>query len=305
MACNCNTPFVSPWACPDQTDPFGLAQENPLKVAVMDTRTNQVRALLPSETPPQFPNCGTSCGPNIGQLPTSKVMQDAYLELVTRLRALEEKYCNCICGETPVPCPEPTPCPECPECPEVGAAVPTWFPSFPNGYTEIGDGTLSYIYRATETTVFNFTGTPQIQGFVDGPYGATPPPVPQVGFVCDSISTIQNEAQVFVGGILGDPTGVTWAIRWEINLGDYTWVADTAYTEPNYAGEPQAALNTPNVFTSSYGHQVIVTGGNITLLVGPSIGGGGTYGISKMTATASRAGATLGILVSECEYTPY
>lgn len=110
MACSCNSPFQSPWACPDQTDPFGLAPENPLKVVVLDTQTNQVRELLPHETPPKFPNCGTSCGPNIGQLPTSKVMQDAYLELVTRLRALEEKYCNCICGD-PAPAPEPTPVP--------------------------------------------------------------------------------------------------------------------------------------------------------------------------------------------------
>ena len=113
MTCNCNSPFQSPWACPDQADPFALPQVNPLKVVVLDTRTNQIRPLLQQETPPQFPTCGTqNCGPNIGQLPTSKVMQDAYLELVTRLRAFEEKYCKCICSETPTPTPDPEPTPE-------------------------------------------------------------------------------------------------------------------------------------------------------------------------------------------------
>ena len=91
MPCNCNTPFQSPWACPDQSDPWAVPTENPLKVAVFDSTTNTVRALLPHETPP---SSGCSVTPmNIGQLPTSKVMQDAYLELVTRLRMLEEKYC--------------------------------------------------------------------------------------------------------------------------------------------------------------------------------------------------------------------
>lgn len=106
MSCNCNSPFQSPWACPDQSDPWAVPPENPLKVAVFDSTTNTVRALLPHETPPSSGCSGTPM--NIGQLPTSKVMQDAYLELVTRLRALEEKYCNCICGD-PAPTPEPTP----------------------------------------------------------------------------------------------------------------------------------------------------------------------------------------------------
>lgn len=278
MACNCNTPFVSPWACPDQTDPFGLAPENPLKVVVLDTRTSQVRALLPHETPPQFPNCGTPCGPNIGQLPTSKVMQDAYLELVTRLRALEEKYCNCICGETPVPTP-------CPEHPSVSSYLTWEFP--PESQAEYGVplwGNCEDQYENVSTSNTQLVTSTSTNSHV---------------YVAGNFNNATGGCLVPYKGIIAGQIAHHWGIV-------YTEIQDSSDLWGDYNVPEQELLDkitaSPNNFLNGMSY-VETTPTGIIFWVGISGGGGNQGEYWRMEATAyDAANNVLGVLTATVQY---
>ena len=97
MACNCG---CSP------------SEASHLKPVVYDPVTKQIRPLAFGEQLPEgmCQNCERQ---NAMAIP-SKQIQDAYYSLWLRLKALEEKYCECICSNE---CPEPEPCPECPDIP--------------------------------------------------------------------------------------------------------------------------------------------------------------------------------------------
>lgn len=128
MSCGCSNPFGNsspswsagtfgdPWAIPNPNAqvPVGGIWGQPAPTAlvevVFDPTTNQIRPLRPGEQSP-----GTDCGTcmKIDALaPPSKQLVQMYWDLFRRLKNLEQKYCNCICGpSTPVPTPVPTPPP--------------------------------------------------------------------------------------------------------------------------------------------------------------------------------------------------
>ena len=190
-----------------------------------------------------------------------------------------------------MPCPEPTPCPE---CPELGAAVPSWLPSFspqwnyePTSYTDIS------------STEFQFEGTPQILGYPRDQYEGVPPPIPMVGYTCPKILTETSaDRKTFFGGIIGDPTGVTWSVRWEFDTEDGL-VPDTDpydFYAVNSALIPQAVISSQNTFTSSQGHQVVILGGNIMCLPAVQLDGGAATKVTIAHITASRGATVLGEL---------
>lgn len=190
------------------------------------------------------------------------------------------------------PCPEPTPCPECPECPELGAAVPTWLPSFPTAWQYEPNS-----YTDDSATEFQFEGTPQFLGYPRDMYAGTPPPIPTIDYLCPRIfSETSWSRRTFFGGILGDPTGVTWAVRWEFDT-EGGLVPDTEpydFYEVNSSLIPQVVLSSPNTFTSSQGHQVVVLGANIMFLPAVQLDGGAANKITIAHITASRGATVLG-----------
>lgn len=100
-----------------------MACDNPLNPnpkllpVVWDPVTNEIRPLKFGEAMPDG-ECDP-CGKVRDFAIPTKQLQDAYYQLYKRLKALEEKYCNCVCGQEECPecpeCPEPEPCDECPE----------------------------------------------------------------------------------------------------------------------------------------------------------------------------------------------
>lgn len=128
MSCGCNNPFgnnSTPWSAGVGGDPWAIPNHNAqvpvggiwgqpaptaLVEVVFDPTTNQIRPLRPGEQSP-----GTDCGTcmKIDALaPPSKQLVQMYWDLFRRVKNLEQKYCNCICGpSTPVPTPVPTPPP--------------------------------------------------------------------------------------------------------------------------------------------------------------------------------------------------
>lgn len=95
--------------CPDVPGVPGWDQpENQLMLMVFDPALNQYRPLRWGEAIPGMDCAAAFCQ---SEIPSSKQMQDAYFALYTRLKALEEKYCECVCGDTPEPTLTPTPTP--------------------------------------------------------------------------------------------------------------------------------------------------------------------------------------------------
>ena len=94
-------------ACDNTPDPGSN-----LKPVVYDPVTRKIRPLAFGEALPTA-ECDP-CGAIRDFAIPPKALQDSYFDLYMRLKALEEKYCNCICTDTP--CPEPEPCPECVGC---------------------------------------------------------------------------------------------------------------------------------------------------------------------------------------------
>ena len=124
MSCGCSNPFgnnSTPWSAGAAGDPWAIPNPNAqvpvggiwgqpaptaLVEVVFDPTTNQIRPLRPGEQSP-----GTDCGTcmKIDALaPPSKQLVQMYWDLFRRLKNLEQKYCNCICGPSaPVPTPPP------------------------------------------------------------------------------------------------------------------------------------------------------------------------------------------------------
>lgn len=107
MSCGCNQWPTSP----NQTfpsNPWAPEPQSPIP-AVFDQTTGQIRPLAFGESLPGA-ECNT-CNECEGVFPSSKVMQDAYFDLMRRLTLLEQKYCECICDGTPSPISPVTPGP--------------------------------------------------------------------------------------------------------------------------------------------------------------------------------------------------
>lgn len=107
MSCGCNS---SGWGSAPNYGNWGGGTSAALLPVIYDPNTGQIRPLGFGEAFPQIaggPQCG--CGPIYGTLEPTKALQDAYADLQRRLKNLEMKFCECVCGPQVTPPPVPTP----------------------------------------------------------------------------------------------------------------------------------------------------------------------------------------------------